>query len=343
MKNTLKSVFITIGAIIGICLIVVGVITIYIFSSPNPVVLLLRRGFGGEVNPINVYNYQEIREEVDIHKDLTYPSQDSKNQYDVYLPKNATGKLPTVVWVHGGAFVAGSKDGIENYAVMLASEGYAVVGVDYEWAPEIKYPGQVRQIEECLKELGNVKDKYNLDLNNIILVGDSAGTHIAAQAVLLATNSAYEEVLGVNSQINSDSLKGAILYCGPYDVSKMLNTGNKTFDFFATRIGWAIFGKKEWKKGEIVKTTTIKDYATDKFPPTFIPDGNDGSFESQGRELAEDLLSKGVDVKSLFFEKEVYGNVPHEFQFNIGDKGAGAECYIQTLEFLASLDLTVSI
>ena len=34
---------------------------------------------------------------------------------------------------------------IENYAVMLANEGYAVVRVNYEWASEIQYPGQVRQ------------------------------------------------------------------------------------------------------------------------------------------------------------------------------------------------------
>ena len=115
--------------------------------------------------------------------------------------------------VHGGAFVAGTKDGIENYAVMLANEGYAVVGMDYQWAPEIQYPGQVRQVEECLVALESVKSTYHLDLNKIILIGDSAGAHIAAQAVLLATNPGYEQAIGVFSAITAEQLSGAVLYC----------------------------------------------------------------------------------------------------------------------------------
>lgn len=98
---------------------------------------------------------------VDIYKNLEYPSSDKRNKYDIYLPKDVQEELPTIVWVLGGAFVAGSKDGIENYAVMLADEGYAVVGVDYQWAPEIKYPGQVRQVEECLQHLKTVQWQYH--------------------------------------------------------------------------------------------------------------------------------------------------------------------------------------
>lgn len=247
--------------------------------------------------------------------------------------------MPTVVWVHGGAFVAGSKDGIENYAVMLANEGYAVVGVDYEWAPEIKYPGQVRQVEECLQQLNNVKNEYYLDLNNIILVGDSAGAHIAAQAALLATNPAYGQAIGAQSSIAKEQLKAALLYCGPYDVSQMLNTGNNMIDFFASRIGWALLGDKNWKDGDMIKTTTIKDYATADFPPCLISDGNSGSFESQGKQLAAHLSELGVRVQSLFFDKEEYGEIGHEYQFNIGDKGAGALCYETTITFLESLQL----
>ena len=152
-------------------------IVIYFVSTPHPVVWLLRNQFSAETERQNTENYGEIKKYVTIYKDLTYPSKNDKNTYDIYLSKNVNENLPTIVWVHGGAFVAGTKDGIENYAVMLANEGYAVVGMDYEWAPEIKYPGQVRQVEECLSELSNVDNDYHLDLNNIVLFGDgSAGS-----------------------------------------------------------------------------------------------------------------------------------------------------------------------
>lgn len=64
-----------------------------------------------------------------------------------------------------------------------------------------------------------------------------------------------------------------------------------------------MIGEKHWQDGEMIKTTTIKDYATDKFPPVFISDGNSGSFESQGKGLVEDLMSKGIDVSFLFLIK----------------------------------------
>ena len=339
MKTGAKILFISITALISVIIIIISSVAIYLTCSPNFVVNLLRKNFNRVPEYINPANYQEIKEQVIVHKDLDYPSSDKKNKYDIYLPKDVEEDLPTIVWVHGGAFVAGSKDGIENYAIMLANEGYAVVGVDYEWAPEIKYPGQVRQVEECLQQLKTVQSEYHLDLNKIILAGDSAGAHIAAQAVLLATNPKYEQAIGVKSSIDKNQLKATMLFCGPFDVSKMLDTGSKTLDFFASRIGWALFGDKKWKDGEMIKTTTIKDYATADFPTCFITDGNSGSFESQGKELAAFLESIGVNVKSLFFKKEDYGLIEHEYQFNIGSKVSGTICYENVLDFLNTINL----
>ena len=334
MNKGLKIFLKTTVIILCVLIALFGGLVLYITCSPQPAVWLLRNQFGDAAEIQNVDNYEEIKNNVTIHKDLVYPSADERNTYDIYLPKTVDEDLPTIVWVHGGAFVAGTKDGIENYAVMLANEGYAVVGVDYQWAPEIQYPGQVRQVEECLTALESVKETYHLDLDNIILFGDSAGAHIAAQAVLLATNPEYEQAIGVSSAITAEQLSGAVLYCGPYDVSKMLNTGNKAIDFFASRIGWALLGEKHWQDGEMIKTTTIKDYTTDQFPPVFISDGNSGSFESQGKELVDDLLNEGIEVTSLFFDKNEYGEVGHEYQYSIGDGGAGSLCYEQTVLFL---------
>lgn len=153
MKKGLKITLITLGSIVGVIAVAIGGFAFYLNSTPDFTVQVLRKGFGGETVVINAPDYEEVKARVDIHKDFEYPSKDGKNQYDIYLPKGVERALPTIVWVHGGAFVAVTKDGIENYAVTLADQGYAVVGVDYQWAPEIRYPGQVRQIEECMTAL----------------------------------------------------------------------------------------------------------------------------------------------------------------------------------------------
>ena len=132
MGKSLKILVKTIVIIVCVLVVVFGGLALYIACSPQPAVWLLRNQFGDEVEIQNVGNYDEIKKNVTVHKDLVYPSEDGRNTYDIYLPKRVDKDLPTVVWVHGGAFVAGTKDGIENYAVMLANEGYAVVGMDYQ-------------------------------------------------------------------------------------------------------------------------------------------------------------------------------------------------------------------
>ena len=51
---------------------------------------------------------------------------------DVYLPQNAVGMLPIIVDVHGGAWYCGSKDTNRYYGMYLASQGFAVINVDYQ-------------------------------------------------------------------------------------------------------------------------------------------------------------------------------------------------------------------
>lgn len=59
-----------------------------------------------------------------------------------------------VVWVHGGAFVAGNRSGVEPWAACLAARGMAVAAVEYQWAPEAHWPAQVEQIGQCCRTLG---------------------------------------------------------------------------------------------------------------------------------------------------------------------------------------------
>lgn len=324
-----------------VLLVILAVIAaggIYLYVSPMPGVFLLRHSFGGEAELKTPAGYEEVLDRVSIRRDLEYPSGDGRNRYDLYMPEKQEGASPVIVWVHGGAFVAGDKSGVENWAVMLAGEGYTVAALNYEWAPEIAYPGQVRQVEECIAELKRQQDMgLSIDMSQVVLAGDSAGAHIAAQVGLLASNEEYENLLGVTSAIEREELKGMLLYCGPYNVEKILRVDNKVLQFFASRIGWALFGDKDWDDGDMIDTTTIKDYVTENYPPTFIADGNTGSFEQEGRELAQVLEEKGVAVQSLFFE-ESHGQINHEYQFDLTSK-EGKDTYERTVSFLAKLEV----
>lgn len=333
MKKVIKR---TILGVLAVILVIIAAGAIYLYVSPMPGVFLLRHAFGGEGEVHNPPDYDEKLKNVTIQRDIEYPSEDGRNLYDLYLPADIQEPVPVIVWVHGGAFVAGDRSGVENWAVMLANEGYAVAAPDYEWAPKISYPGQVRQIEECISELQDrAKKDLPLDMSSVILAGDSAGAHIAAQAGLLASNPSYSSVLGVSSALDADSLKAMLLYCGPYNVEKILSVDDKLMQFFTSRIGWAMFGDKDWQEGDMILTTTIKDYVTEKFPPSFIADGNSGSFEQEGRELVLELEKKNVRVQSMFFGKDS-GEIGHEYQLDL-TLDEGIQTFEETVRFLKEL------
>jgi acetyl esterase/lipase len=82
-----------------------------------------------------------------------YDAADPDAYVDVHYPAEAgrAGRaLPTVVWVHGGGWVSGTRTQVGNYARVLAARGFTVVSVDYSISPHATYPTRVRQVNAAL-------------------------------------------------------------------------------------------------------------------------------------------------------------------------------------------------
>lgn len=332
-------------------------ILLYLICSPMPVVKLLRRQEDGEIK--RAPEYEKARGKVRIRKDLTYPSRYGQNTYDLYLPKeaperrDAPGKeagAPLILWVHGGAFVAGDKCGIETWGVMLASKGYAVASINYGWAPEYTYPAQVRQVGEALAAVkalcgeegisddgtmtgtAVLPEGISIDMKRVVLAGDSAGAYLALQYAMTQTNPTLAARLGVVPLPEEEKPKGALLYCGPYDIRQALEIENKMLRFLILRIGWSFLGKKNWRKSPLIDTVTPMAYVTKVSVPCYITDGNSFSFEGHGRALGEALRAEGIFVKERYFDRET-GEVSHEYQMDLTTEN-GQLCFGDTLEFL---------
>jgi acetyl esterase/lipase len=115
--------------------------------------------------------------------DVSYSSVSATNVLDVYLPENtpADVKLPTVVWIHGGAFKMGDKSSPQSLSRLL-SEGYAVVSINYRLSSEAIWPAQKEDLENVLQFIQEQGQEYNLDKNRIAFWGASAGGYLASMA-----------------------------------------------------------------------------------------------------------------------------------------------------------------
>jgi acetyl esterase/lipase len=84
--------------------------------------------------------------------DEVYGPNSADERLDVFCPQGTSERLPTIVWVHGGAFISGTKNAVRNYLKILASHGYTVVNVEYSPAPEQQCPTPVKPLAKRLRD-----------------------------------------------------------------------------------------------------------------------------------------------------------------------------------------------
>ena len=140
---------------------------------------------------------------------------------DLYLPEKSGKRMPLIIWVHGGAWMAGSKDG-RSPALQFTSEGYAVAHVGYRLSGEAKFPAQIHDCKAAVRWLRANAEKYELDPDKFIAWGASAGGHLAA---LLGTTGGVKDLEGtVNDLKQSSRVQGVVDWFGPTDLLRMNET-----------------------------------------------------------------------------------------------------------------------
>jgi acetyl esterase len=106
----------------------------------------------------------------------------------VYTPSERSGPVPGLLYLHGGAFVMGDVDSVDNQGLQIADRaGIAVVSVDYRLAPEDPYPAGLNDCYAALLWMaGEAGRDHGIDDARIGALGESAGGGLAAALALVA-------------------------------------------------------------------------------------------------------------------------------------------------------------
>jgi acetyl esterase len=97
----------------------------------------------------------------------------------------AAGKAPTVVFFHGGGWVAGDLETHDRQARWLAIEtGAVVVSVDYRRPPETRFPGAFEDAFAAVQDVARRIAEFGGDASRLGVAGDSAGGNLAAAAAI---------------------------------------------------------------------------------------------------------------------------------------------------------------
>ncbi len=315
---------------VGLLALVVLIWAAFNFS-PWPNSLLIRDAFDKNSEKTAQALEKHVPAGITEVQNQQYRQNDKDGYLDVFYPESTTSPLPTVVWVHGGAWVSGDKNNVDNYLKILASYGYTVVGVDYSIAPEHQYPLPLTQVNDALHYLQNNADRLHIDQNKIFMAGDSAGSQIVSQIATVITSPTYANEIGITPTLVPQKLKGMLLNCGAYDLA--LPDYNGEFGKFLHTVLWAYSGKKDFLDDPALKHASVVNYVTSAYPPTFLTAGNGDPLEDQSQELAKKLSSLGVPVSTLFYPADHQPQLPHEYQFDL-DTEDGAKALQAMISFL---------
>lgn len=143
---------------------------------------------------------------------------------DVYQPAEATGATPVLVYIHGGGWVGGTKEGSIMSILPYLEMGWAVVNVEYRLAKVSLAPAAVEDCRCALRwVMRNAKD-YRFDTDKIVVTGHSAGGHLSLTTGMLPDSAGLDrECFG------SETLKVAAIinWYGITDVNDLLEGANQ--------------------------------------------------------------------------------------------------------------------
>ena len=114
--------------------------------------------------------------------------QDARQQVDLYTPDDAVGDAPLVVFVHGGGWQIGNRSLVQAKPQHFKEAGYVFASAGYRLLPDAPVEQQAADLGAALKALRAQAETGGFDPDTIVLMGHSAGAHLAA---LVASDPQY--------------------------------------------------------------------------------------------------------------------------------------------------------
>ncbi len=219
-------------------------------------------GFGGRNG--------QVSDKLEVVRDVDYGGTKNPRQtLDLVLLKSRekdTVPVPLIVFIHGGAWRAGSKEsGLGNLAPFVESGKFAGATINYRLTSEAQWPAQIHDCKAAIRWLRAHGKEYGYDGDKIAVWGSSAGGHLVAMLGVSGGVVALEGDVGDFDDTDS-RVQAVIDYFGP---SEMLTMGDhdSTMDHNAADspesllVGGAIQENKDKAKAASPVTYVDKDDA----------------------------------------------------------------------------------
>jgi len=239
--------------------------------------------------------------QVALQSDVEYAHPEGVSlRLDVYTPRNITNRVPVLVWIHGGAWKAGSRSPCP--LAFMVKDGFAAVSIEYRFIDQAAFPAQLHDCKGAIRWIKANADRFNFDPERIAVFGASAGGHLAA---LLGTTAEVKDLEGdVGGNLSYSSKVQAICaFYPPTDLDRLItNPASRTSP--DSDIGKLLGALLESNPDKAMRANPIT-YITPNDTPFYILHGDKDRVVplEQSVLLHEALLKNGVE-SNLFVVRD---------------------------------------
>jgi len=222
---------------------------------------------------------------------------DPDNQHlklNIARPKTGSGPFPCVLFIHGGGFRAGSREGYNAQIIRLAEKGYVAVTVSYRLAPKYPFPAAIHDTKAAVRWLRANAKKYAIDPTRIGVTGGSAGGHLAQFLAVTGDVAGFEGTGGNPTQ--SSKVACVVNYYGPSDFTKSYGKSVDAAEVLPLFLG----GNLEKARVQHVRASPLY-WVTPNAAPTLCVHGTEDKYVAfeQAEWLVDKLKAATVEAELL--------------------------------------------
>jgi acetyl esterase/lipase len=159
--------------------------------------------------------------------DITYGTFNNTPMHlDVWSRTGTTEPAPTLLYIHGGGWVFGSKDGAANVFLPYIERGWDVVSVEYRMASNSHAPAAVEDVRCALRWVYRNASPYHIDTQRIVATGHSAGGHLALMVGMLPNGGDLDNECPADATEPPLKVAAIVNWYGISDVNDLLQGPN---------------------------------------------------------------------------------------------------------------------
>jgi acetyl esterase/lipase len=242
------------------------------------------------------------------HQNIAYANDTlKKHLLDVYLPANNKPKTPLLIWVHGGAWMMNDKYAdmgyMQNTLRSFIQKGYALASIDYRHSTTAIFPAQIQDCNQAIEFLYSHASDYKLDREKFVLMGFSAGGHLASLLALSNNNNIPE--FYANKKKPSFTIKAVVDFYGPTNF--LLFYGNADLTAPESPIS-ILLGASPLKRPDLSNQASPVTYVDKNDQPFFIVHGEK---DDQVPTAQSYLLKSYLELVGIKSELTIVKEAPH--------------------------------